>query len=145
MNFGSKLLLIALTTMHLHTEVNKSLFLPLPLPLIEGFYQNMYLRIIYCIEKQKVKLFGSRLLMTQSIFVFRQIILLLKPLTTFNTIYEMIAGKSKGIGFFIMCNTHMTFSISSTLEGPEALFFLKYFLNIFQFYIIHFNFLPHTY
>ena len=67
MNFGSKLLLIALTTMHLHTEVNKSLFLPLPLPLIEGFYQNMYLRIIYCIEKQKVKLFGSRLLMTQSI------------------------------------------------------------------------------
>ena len=60
MNFGSKLLLIALTTMHLHTEVNKSLFLPLPLPLIEGFYQNMYLRIIYCIEKQKVKLFGSR-------------------------------------------------------------------------------------
>ena len=49
MNFGSKLLLIALTTMHLHTEVNKSLFLRLPLPLIEGFYQNMYLCIIYCI------------------------------------------------------------------------------------------------
>ena len=47
MNFGSKLLLIALTTMHLHTEVNKSLFLPLPLPLIEGFYQNMYLKTIF--------------------------------------------------------------------------------------------------
>ena len=29
MNFGSKLLLIALTTMHLHTEVDKSLFLTL--------------------------------------------------------------------------------------------------------------------
>ena len=38
MNFGSKLLLIALTTMHLHTEVNKSLFLPLPLP-----YPTVYL------------------------------------------------------------------------------------------------------
>ena len=86
MNFGSKLLLIALTTMHLHTEVNKSLFLPLPLPLIEGFYQNMYLRIIYCIEKQKVKLFGSRLLMTQGIFVFRQIILLLNYLERTNEI-----------------------------------------------------------
>ena len=58
MNFGSKLLHIALTTMHLHTEVNKSLFLRLPLPLIEGFYQNMYLCIIYCIEKQKVNLSG---------------------------------------------------------------------------------------
>ena len=42
MNFGSKLFHIALTTMHLHTEVNKS-----------------YLCIIYCIEKQKVKLLGS--------------------------------------------------------------------------------------
>ena len=40
MNFGSKLLLIALTTMHLHTEVNKSLFLPLPLPL---FIKTVYL------------------------------------------------------------------------------------------------------
>ena len=59
MNFGSKLLYIALTTIHLHTEVSKSLFLRLPLPLIEGFYQNMYLCIIYCIEKQKVKLLSS--------------------------------------------------------------------------------------
>ena len=37
----------------------KSLFLKLPLPPIEGFYQNMYLCIIYCIEKQKFKLLGS--------------------------------------------------------------------------------------
>ena len=55
MNFGSKLLPIALTTMHLHTEVNKSLFLPLPLPLLEGFYQNMFTGGQYSINFQLFK------------------------------------------------------------------------------------------
>ena len=43
MNFGLKLFHIAFTTMNLHTELNKS-----------------YLCIIYFIEKENVKLFGSR-------------------------------------------------------------------------------------
>ena len=47
MNFGSKLLYIALTTIHLHTEVNKSLFLRFPLP-HKGLCQNILVLGFLC-------------------------------------------------------------------------------------------------